>query len=165
MCLRAGLYTGARARVMRARADIDSGAGFLGWLGEAPGGPAGAEPASVAGVIDLLRLFLDNPNHRTASRPGNETEGIEMNNARRKEITAIRARLEAVQAEFESIRDELESIKDAESEAFENMPESLQQSERGELAQAAVDALESAHGELDGVNLDDVLSYLDTASE
>lgn len=88
-----------------------------------------------------------------------------MNNARRKEITAIRARLEAVQAEFESIRDELESIKEAESEAFENMPESLQQSERGELAQAAVDALESAHGELDGVNLDDVLSYLDTASE
>jgi hypothetical protein len=107
--------------------------------------------------------LLDYPNQRQASR---WKQGVEIvNNQRRKEINALRARLEAVQGEFESIRDELETLKDAELEAFENMPESLQQGDRGQVAQAAAEALESAHSELDALNLDDVLSYLDTAAE
>jgi chromosome segregation ATPase len=88
-----------------------------------------------------------------------------MNNERRKEIAALRTRLEAVQSEFESIRDELESVKDSEREAFDNMPESLQQGDRGQAAEAAADNLESAHGELESFDFDSVFSYLDSAAE
>ena len=46
-------------------------------------------------------------------------------------------------------RDSLESVKDEEEEAFENYPENLQYSERGEAMQEAIDNLEEALG---GVN-------------
>jgi chromosome segregation ATPase len=57
-----------------------------------------------------------------------------------------------------AIRKELkdfESVRDAEQEAFDNLPESLQESEKGEKMQENIDALESA---LDSINeaLDDL---------
>lgn len=48
-----------------------------------------------------------------------------MNKARRKEIAAI-------VAELEGLKDRLETIASDEREAFDNMPESLQESERGQ---------------------------------
>lgn len=47
-----------------------------------------------------------------------------MNKERRKALAALRAQLDNVRAELEAIRDE-------EQDAFDNMPEGLQQSERG----------------------------------
>ncbi|WLJ71177.1 hypothetical protein [Sphingomonas phage Carli] len=88
-----------------------------------------------------------------------------MNNARRKDIAAIIARLQAVQSEFESIRDDLQSVGEAEREAYDNMPESLQQSERGEASSAAADTLENAHSELDAIDLESMISELETAAE
>ncbi len=38
----------------------------------------------------------------------------------------------------------VESIRDDEQEAYDNMPESFQQGERGEASQAAIEALQSA---------------------
>lgn len=46
-------------------------------------------------------------------------------------------------------RDELESIRDEEEEAFENYPENLQNSERGEAMQDAIEYLEEAFGGVD----------------
>ena len=48
-----------------------------------------------------------------------------MNNTRRKAIAKIAERLEELKTDFELLRDE-------EQEAFDNMPESIQESERGE---------------------------------
>lgn len=52
---------------------------------------------------------------------------------------------------LESLRpivSDLESILDEEQEAFDNMPVSLQEGERGEQSSTAIDALESATSEI-----------------
>ena len=60
-----------------------------------------------------------------------------MNKARRK-------RIEDAQAKLEELKQEIDAILSEEQEAFDNMPESLQDGDRGEAMQEAIDALESA---------------------
>ena len=72
-----------------------------------------------------------------------------MNNSRRKEIAAAQDRLADVMSMADSIKEELDNIKSEEEEYLENMPESLQSGERGENAQAAIDALDEVIGVLD----------------
>ena len=60
-----------------------------------------------------------------------------MNKARRK-------RIEDVQSRLEELKQEIDGILAEEQEAYDNMPESLQEGERGEAMQEAIDALESA---------------------
>lgn len=74
-----------------------------------------------------------------------------MNNERR-------ARINAIISQLQEINNEIESIRDDEQDAFDDMPEGLQQSERGERAQEAISNLEYA-------TLDDVISYLESAAE
>lgn len=57
-----------------------------------------------------------------------------MNKQRRKAIDAVREKLE-------ELLEELEAIKDEEQEAFDNLPESLQASERGEAMEEAIENL------------------------
>jgi len=71
-----------------------------------------------------------------------------MNNARRKKIEDITTRIETLVTELEEIRDDEQS-------AFDSIPESLQESEKGETMQAHIENLESCVS-----SLNDVLSYL-----
>lgn len=64
-----------------------------------------------------------------------------MNKQRRKE-------LDKIQDEIMDLQTALEELKDAEQEAFDNLPESLQYSERGEAMQSAIENLEYAHDSL-----------------
>lgn len=54
-----------------------------------------------------------------------------------------------------SVESDIESIQDDEQEAFDNMPESFQQGERGEASQAAIEALQSARDMLGSPLSDD----------
>lgn len=76
-----------------------------------------------------------------------------MNVLRRRKIADLKAQLEGISSEIETLQAE-------EQEYFDAMPESLQGGEKGQRAQAAAEALESA---FDGLN--DVIGYLDTAGE
>jgi formiminotetrahydrofolate cyclodeaminase len=76
-----------------------------------------------------------------------------MNNERRKEIDKIIS-------DLEEIRSRIETVKDEEQDAFDNMPESFQEGERGEQMQTALDNLDNA----DGV-FDDLMSALEDAKE
>ncbi len=67
-----------------------------------------------------------------------------MNKQRRKVIAEAVALLYQVKHLLEPTRDE-------EQETFENMPESLQQSERGQLSEQWADALDTAVGELEDI--------------
>lgn len=101
-----------------------------------------------------------------------------MNNARRKAIGRIRDDLEARKAEVEKLKEVLDGIKEdidgiveEEQEYFDNMPESLQGGEKGEMAEAAIRALtdaaekiEAAASDLDS-NIDEAISELETAAE
>lgn len=74
-----------------------------------------------------------------------------MNVKRRKEIDKIIATLE-------DAREKISNLRDEEEEAFNNLPESLQDADKGQDMQAAFGALESAD---DG--FDDIIGYLEEA--
>lgn len=67
-----------------------------------------------------------------------------MNKARRNEISAIIERLEACKSDLEALQEE-------EQECFDNLPETLQDSERGETMQENADDLEDACDTIDTV--------------
>ena len=67
-----------------------------------------------------------------------------MNNTRRKQIQAIIDKLE-------DLKSDIECLKDEEQEAFDNLPEGIQASERGEAMETAVYNLEEAYDNLDSV--------------
>lgn len=60
-----------------------------------------------------------------------------MNKDRRKHLSEIQSKLA-------ELRDMIDTVLEEEQEAFDNLPESLQESERGEAMQAAIEAMESA---------------------
>lgn len=65
-----------------------------------------------------------------------------MNNKRRGVLAAAMGKLDEAKSMVESALDE-------EQECFDNMPESLQESERGERLQEAVETLERVIGDID----------------
>lgn len=74
-----------------------------------------------------------------------------MNNERRQRIRKLIEQLETINSEIEELRAD-------EQDAFVNMPESLQSSERGDKAQEAISNLENC-------DLSDVISSLESAAE
>ena len=74
----------------------------------------------------------------------NNYDTIDMNAQGRKEIAKYISTLE-------DIKDKLESMMDDEQDKFDNMPEGLQESERGEAMQEAIEQLETACENLDEV--------------
>lgn len=76
-----------------------------------------------------------------------------MNNARRKEIS------DAI-SELEGLKEKIENIRDAEQEYYDNMPEGLQQGDKGTAADNAISELSSA---VDAI--DEIISNLDNAKE
>ena len=67
-----------------------------------------------------------------------------MNNERR-------GRLRVIKTKLDDLYEQIESVKDDEEYAFDNMPENLQYSMRGEESQDAVDALDEALEKLEEV--------------
>ena len=83
-----------------------------------------------------------------------------MNKARRKDLANIVAMLEELDAIREQIREQLAGIRDEEQEAFDNMPESLQESERGEQMVEYIDTMENVTGELDLLDVESLMEQL-----
>ena len=76
-----------------------------------------------------------------------------MNNTRRKQIQLI---INALQDNL----NHLEDLKQEEEESFDNLPESLQESERGEAMENAISNLDDAI-----LYLGEVIDYLESAME
>ena len=64
-----------------------------------------------------------------------------MNNTRRKQ-------LQEIQTELRNIYERLDILRDEEQAVYDNTPESLQESERGEKAQEAIDTMESVRDQI-----------------
>jgi Mg2+ and Co2+ transporter CorA len=100
-----------------------------------------------------------------------------MNKQRRKSLSeiidlieAIKPMVEALKGEAENIRDRISSDRDEEQEAYDNMPVSLQDGERGQDMSESIDRMEEAHTDietlfdaLDQIDLDDLISKIDEA--
>lgn len=83
-----------------------------------------------------------------------------MNNDRRKSLEALTKGLDAIREEaaeamlgfagrLRDLHAELESLRDEEQETYDNMPESFQNGDKGQAAEAAASALDTAAGNLD----------------
>jgi hypothetical protein len=60
-----------------------------------------------------------------------------------------RTTLAEINGQIAELREKLQIMLDEENEAYDNMPEGLQQSVRGEKAEAAISAMETAISGLD----------------
>lgn len=58
-----------------------------------------------------------------------------------------------------TLNEEIEAVQEQEQEAFNNLPEGLQQADNGQKMEAAADALQSAHD-----SLEDVITSLEEAT-
>lgn len=89
-----------------------------------------------------------------------------MNAERRKKLASLLATIQRINRELQSEGATLDDVKDEEQSAFDNMPEGLQQGEKGDLAQQAIDALDEAKSYLDDAvgALDSLESSIDTAT-
>ncbi len=73
-----------------------------------------------------------------------------MNRSRRQRIqNAVDEYLTKLEEIKENLINELTEVKDEEEEAYYNMPESLQDGEKGEAMQGAIDALDYAISEIE----------------
>lgn len=83
-----------------------------------------------------------------------------MNAQRRKTLKTIVGRLETLDEMRQLIMDDLQQVMDEEMNAFDNLPESLQESERGEKMMEYFDIMEGVHDELDCLDLDNLMDQL-----
>lgn len=67
-----------------------------------------------------------------------------MNKMRRKALQGIVAQMDALSETLAEIKEALEGVCDEEQKAFDNMPEGLQDSERGEQMQEYIETMSEA---------------------
>lgn len=83
-----------------------------------------------------------------------------MNQKDRKQASALLSKLEDLRCQAEAIAEELRTLAETEQDKYDNMPEGLQYSEKGEAMQAAADALASAADSAEYGQLGDAIDYL-----
>lgn len=83
-----------------------------------------------------------------------------MNTKRRKTLQEIVTKLEELDSLRAEILERLQDVKDEEQEALDNMPYSLQESERGQQMQEYIDIMESVTTELEYTDLEGMLAQL-----
>lgn len=88
-----------------------------------------------------------------------------MNRQRRKEIGALAVRAAEIVTLIDDLKEDLETVRDEEQEYFDNMPESLQGGEKGDMAQAAIEQMDEAIEALESLSDADPESLLNTAAE
>jgi len=88
-----------------------------------------------------------------------------MNNQRRASIRKLIERTDELRGQIDDLHQEIDTIKSEEDEYFDNMPESLQSGEKGEKAQAAIDAIQTAIDVLECIDFDEIVSSLEAATE
>lgn len=77
-----------------------------------------------------------------------------MNAQRRKNLRGIIEDLESIQAYIEEAKEALCCIVEEKQAAFENLPEGIQNSERGQQMQEYIDTMETASSDLDDLGFD-----------
>jgi K+/H+ antiporter YhaU regulatory subunit KhtT len=96
-----------------------------------------------------------------------------MNKKRRQEISRIVTKVEEIVADarekLEELQTSIESIRDEESDCYENLPEGIMYSERGEAMEQAVDNLDNAASSIeeliDNLDCEELIEYLNDAAE
>jgi len=86
-----------------------------------------------------------------------------MNKDRRKQIKTEETDASEIVSKVEDLVSNLEEIRDEEQEYLDNMPENMQDGEKGDIARAAVESLESVIDALQELVDADIVSALQEA--
>jgi uncharacterized coiled-coil DUF342 family protein len=86
-----------------------------------------------------------------------------MNKDRRNQIAEVAAKLADLEALRDEIKEAIENIRDEEQEYFDNMPEGLQQSDRGYAAEEAISQLDEAVSALEDLDTMGIAGNLEEA--
>lgn len=84
-----------------------------------------------------------------------------MNNARRNELKSVITLLQKAEQLRSEAAELLTQIQDDEQDYFDNMPESLQGGDKGTAAEEAISALEDVGCDLDGFDIDGIVSRIE----
>jgi ABC-type transporter Mla subunit MlaD len=87
-----------------------------------------------------------------------------MNNDRRKAIRSIITRLQVAVSAIEDISSEMEDLKSEEQDYIDNLPDNLKDSERANIADAAVSAMDEAITMLDDF-AQNIVGHLESACD
>lgn len=74
-----------------------------------------------------------------------------MNNNRRKQIEILIRELNKLEELADGIKQDIEAIKDEEQEYRDNMPENLQDGEKAQVSDSAIESLEECDSSMDEV--------------
>jgi uncharacterized coiled-coil DUF342 family protein len=92
-----------------------------------------------------------------------------MNRETRKQLKQLQEKLTSINLEFEQFKENLEeimgdveSIREEEQDKYDNMPESIQQGEKGDTMQEGIDSLDDLYSQIEDtiISLEDVGSSL-----
>lgn len=99
-----------------------------------------------------------------AAQGGLELTGRAVNKDRRKAIDAIKLQIADMQMRCEQLAQEVLDLAAEEQEYFDNMPESLQGTDRGQAAEQAISELEDVASSLGSIDFDEIITGLEAAA-
>ncbi len=88
-----------------------------------------------------------------------------MNRVRRKSLKDVLGKMDELSAVLENVKDAIQAVLDEEQEAYDNLPEGLQEAERGQQMQEYIEALEGVVDSLGDLDVEDLYSTIEEIAE
>lgn len=88
-----------------------------------------------------------------------------MNRIRRKSLKVILGQMEELSTVLETVKEALQDVLNEEQEAYDNLPEGLQEADRGQQMQEYIEALESVVDSLGELDIEDLCGTVEEIAE
>ena len=88
-----------------------------------------------------------------------------MNRIRRKSLRTILGQMDELSTVLETVKEALQDVLNEEQEAYDNLPEGLQESDIGQQMQEYIDALEGVVDSLGELDIEDLYGTIEEIAE
>ena len=88
-----------------------------------------------------------------------------MNRIRRKSLKAILGQMGELSTVLETVKEALQDVLNEEQEAYDNLPEGLQEADRGQQMQEYIEALEGVVDSLGELDIEDLYETVEEIAE
>lgn len=88
-----------------------------------------------------------------------------MNRIRRKSLRTILGQMDELSTVLETVKEALQDVLNEEQEAYDNLPEGLQESDREQQMQEYIDALEGVVDSLGELDIEDLYGTIEEIAE
>ena len=88
-----------------------------------------------------------------------------MNRIRRKSLRTILGQMDELSTVLETVKEALQDVLNEEQEAYDNLPEGLQELDRGQQMQEYIDALEGVVDSLGELDIEDLYGTIEEIAE